>query len=413
MPRKKNTVPKYSLHKSTGQAFIRVPDGKGGQEFVYLGKHGTDESREEYERKLAEMRLGREAGRVERHSPVLVNQVLVAFFRHAEAIYVRPDGTNTPEVAEFKRIGGVVRRLYGNTPAAKFGPLALKAVRDRFVASGCSRKVVNGRVNRVRHIFKWAAGEELIPGSVWQDLRAVDGLRFGRTEAPETDPVAPVPAWVVRATFPYLSCTVAAMVNLQMLTGMRPGEVVRIRPEEIATDGPVWVYRPCLHKMSHKRKVRAVALGPRAQALLKRYWPAASEPFFRPSLVVEQFHSVRSAGRKTPRWASHMARNARVRAEGTPVERLEDRYDVASYRRAITRGVERANRELVEAGVEIELHVPHWHPNQLRHLHATEVRRRFGLEAAQVALGHERADTTQIYAERNLDLAVKVAAELG
>ena len=30
----------------------------------------------------------------------------------------------------------------------------------------------------------------------------------------------------------------------------------------------------------------------------------------------------------------------------------------------------------------------HWSPNQLRHTHATEVRRRFGLEAAQVALGH-------------------------
>jgi hypothetical protein len=27
--------------------------------------------------------------------------------------------------------------------------------------------------------------------------------------------------------------------------------------------------------------------------------------------------------------------------------------------------------------------VPYWHPNQLRHLHGTEVRRRFGLEAAR------------------------------
>src|SRR5262249_9231679 len=54
-----------------------------------------------------------------------------------------------------------------------------------------------------------------------------------------------------------------------------------------------------------------------------------------------------------------------------------------------------------------------WTPNQLRHLHATEVRRRYGLEAAQVALGHAQADVTQIYAERNLALAQKVAAEMG
>ncbi len=31
---------------------------------------------------------------------------------------------------------------------------------------------------------------------------------------------------------------------------------------------------------------------------------------------------------------------------------------------------------------------------------ATEVRARFGLEAAQVLLGHTRADVTQTYAER-------------
>ena len=57
--------------------------------------------------------------------------------------------------------------------------------------------------------------------------------------------------------------------------------------------------------------------------------------------------------------------------------------------------------------------IPHWHPHQLRHTHATEVRRRFGLEAAQAALGHSKADVTQLYAERDLALAAKVAAELG
>ena len=35
------------------------------------------------------------------------------------------------------------------------------------------------------------------------------------------------------------------------------------------------------------------------------------------------------------------------------------------------------------------------------------------LEAAQVALGHTKADVTQVYAERNLDLARRVAAEIG
>jgi integrase len=54
-----------------------------------------------------------------------------------------------------------------------------------------------------------------------------------------------------------------------------------------------------------------------------------------------------------------------------------------------------------------------WHPNQLRHSFATRVRKQHGLEAAQVLLGHSRADVTQVYAERNEELAAKVAAKIG
>ena len=57
--------------------------------------------------------------------------------------------------------------------------------------------------------------------------------------------------------------------------------------------------------------------------------------------------------------------------------------------------------------------VAHWHPNQLRHLYASEVRKYHGLEAAQVLLGHSRADVTQIYAERNEELAGSVAMKIG
>jgi integrase len=49
----------------------------------------------------------------------------------------------------------------------------------------------------------------------------------------------------------------------------------------------------------------------------------------------------------------------------------------------------------------------------LRHSHASEVRRRFGLEAAQVALGHSSADVTQVYCERDLKLAESVAQAVG
>ena len=62
-----------------------------------------------------------------------------------------------------------------------------------------------------------------------------------------------------------------------------------------------------------------------------------------------------------------------------------------------------------KAGVEI----PHWHPHQLRHSRGTEIRSNYGIEAAQVALGHARADITEVYAEKNMELAIQIARETG
>lgn len=57
--------------------------------------------------------------------------------------------------------------------------------------------------------------------------------------------------------------------------------------------------------------------------------------------------------------------------------------------------------------------MPHWSPNRLRHSFATRVRKAHGLEAAQVLLGHAKADVTQVYAERDLARAEAVALEIG
>ena len=75
-------------------------------------------------------------------------------------------------------------------------------------------------------------------------------------------------------------------------------------------------------------------------------------------------------------------------------------YTVDSYRRAITRACKQAG-------------VAPWAPNRLRHARATEIRRSYGLEAAQVVLGHSSANVTQVYAERDLARAIDVARETG
>ncbi|QEF97910.1 hypothetical protein Mal15_19560 [Stieleria maiorica] len=54
-----------------------------------------------------------------------------------------------------------------------------------------------------------------------------------------------------------------------------------------------------------------------------------------------------------------------------------------------------------------------WSPNRLRHTRGTEVRKQFGLEAAQVILGHSVANVTEIYAERDAEKARDVARKTG
>ena len=73
---------------------------------------------------------------------------------------------------------------------------------------------------------------------------------------------------------------------------------------------------------------------------------------------------------------------------------------------------ERRKQTLLTGDNDPEL-LPHWHPNQLRHTKATEVRLRFCLDGAQVIMGHAKADVTQVYAEKSSALAVEIARKIG
>lgn len=412
MPRP-SPVPSYRHHKPSGQAVVTIRTAAGERRDVYLGVYNSPESRAEYGRIVAELAAGPVSpARASGGSGPTVDQVLLAFWKYAEQHYRRPDGSPTFEISEYKQTFKALRPLYGHTPAAEFGPLALKAVRAAMVGKGWSRKLINARVGRVKRMFKWAASEQIVPVAAHTALGTVTGLQKGRGAAPETEPVVPVAWEVVVRTLPYLRPTLRGMIEVQWLTGMRPGEVCALRPCDIDTTGAVWVYRPPYSKMSYKGQKRAVMIGPRAQEVLKRFTPAESASYyFCPAASVAQFHAERAANRKTPKYTSHIRRNAALPKGKKRKPRA--RYTSMSYGYAIRRAVERANAVLIEAAVDVELQVPEWAPNQLRHSLGTAVRDRFGLEAAQVVLGHERADVTQVYAEKNLALAAKVAAEIG
>ena len=154
-----------------------------------------------------------------------VAEVLAAFLDHAERCYVDADGKHMKEVACRKYAIEPVRELYADVPAVEFGPLSLKAVRQRLSDADLCRSVVNRRTDAVKRVFKWVASEELVPVSVYESLRTLAGWRQGRTTAREAEPVGPVDDATVDATLPHLPHHVRAMVELMRYTGMRPAEV--------------------------------------------------------------------------------------------------------------------------------------------------------------------------------------------
>ena len=140
-----------------------------------------------------------------------IDELIVAYWdRHVAAYYVK-DGRPTSEQDNIRQALRFVRRLYGQTPAEDFGPLALKAVRQAMIEAGRCRKLINKDVNRIRrHVPLGRRGGAAAPATLYQALRAVQGLRKGRSEAKERPPVGLVSEAVVKATLPHLSPQVAA-----------------------------------------------------------------------------------------------------------------------------------------------------------------------------------------------------------
>ena len=105
-----------------------------------------------------------------------------------------------------------LRELYADKPATEFGPLYLKAARQRWVNDGRSRTECNRRVGIVKRLFKWAVSEELVPAATYQALATVTALQKGRTAAPEKPPIGPVDDAVVDVTLPFLNRHVRGLV---------------------------------------------------------------------------------------------------------------------------------------------------------------------------------------------------------
>jgi integrase len=437
----RSRTPSYRKHRASGQAVVTL----SGRDH-YLGKFGTADSRSAYDRVVSEwLEAGRRPLASVRSSTrgdgagtdFTVAEVVARYVDHVDRYYAHPDGPKSGEPENIRRALKPLVKLYAATPATDFGPLSLKVVRQRMVDDsvataaafeeqaaadatnrsakqdgdgdakkkpqrprrwkpGLCRTEINKRIKHVVRCFRWAATNELVPVTVPQALAMVPGLRRGKTEVKETAAVKPVPIADVEAILPHVRPQVAAMIRLQLLSGMRSGEVVIMRTCDIDRSTEDWVYRPSSHKTEHHGYVREVEIGPRAREVLLPWLKADTQAFlFSPREAIEAFQAEKRAARKTPVQPSQVCRKKR-RPKRVP----RDRYSTGSYGKAVARGC-------------VEADSPHWHPHQLRHTFGTLARKVRGPDAARALLGHKSLVATQIYAEKDQAAAREVIREIG
>ncbi len=394
MARSRNSIPSYQRH-SSGRARIRTYDSTGKRvEIVLPGEFGSDESKHEYERILAQLRASNGKLPPSRTSNDLTIAELVHRFMvdHVESHYRRPDGTPTGEKANWVMTVRPLVRMFGSKPACEFSPLDLRVVRDAFVSGSwmndeekekarkirggdgtCCRMETNKRVGRIRMLFKWAGSEMLVPTSVWHGLQTVAGLQAGRGTARESEDVQPVPLEHVEATLAHLPEVYGDIVKVQLYSGARAGEVLKMRTCDIDKAKDIWTFTPQTHKNAWRGHKRKIVFGPRAQLVLRKYQqPDAPEAcLFRPG-------TIRPGGKMEHR----------------------QNYSVTDFDKAIGRACAKAK-------------VPHWSSHQLRHLAAQLAEHEISIEGARAYLGHKSISQTTHYSGIDLKAAAEVAKRIG
>ena len=349
-------VPTYGHHKPTGQARCYV-NGKS----IYLGKYGSEESRIRYGEIVAKVISGRPVDpfvtkSADPEAGLTVNELVLAFMRHADGHYVK-NGKPTSEIHCLRAAIRPLVDVYGFTAVDEFGPLMLKAVRQKMVDSGWVRESCNKGVNRIRLVFKWGVENELVAPATLQKLQAVAALLKGRTEAHDNAPRSAVDDSRIETVKNLVRPLVSDLIELQRLTGARSGELLKLTTGMMDRTKDVWKADISDHKTVHHDQSRTLHFGPHAQLILAKYLSADPD--------AKLFKITRTA-----------------------------------FCRAITRACEKA-------GIE------RWVPHQMRHTNANNVREEFGLEHTQAVLGHAHADMTQHYAKVSSKKAAEVARKIG
>ena len=354
MARPRTLVPRLCTDK-TGRCFCKVR-GK----FVSLGRADDPQVHQRYAALLTSLNsspVSTPTAASTAPTGITVSELMLKFALEVMPKYRRSDGQPSAEQDCFRSVIKIVRRLFGETPAVDFGPLRLRLCRSEMVKAGWSRKFVNKQTGRLRLMFRWAVSWELIPQVVADALKSVAPLDPGETEARETKPRRSIPAADLKAVRDVLLERHRDALDLLLLCGARPGELLSLTTAMIDRSGEVWRVDLEKHKTAHHEKSRTLYFNRTAQAILQKYLKA------------------------------------------DPDERLFP-FTRGTFSQVISYACERA---------EVTPFVPH----QLRHTVATQVVDQLGLEFAQQLLGHSNAAMTQHYSKSAEQAAMTAVQKLG
>jgi len=303
--------------KGTNKCYVSL-----GRKMVYVGLVGDPNTQIAYHQTVLDFLTGRASGRF------TGTELCAKYLRHAEVYY-----RHGSQVDVVKTAIKYVSAPYGELPADRFTARDLKRVRDTMIKAKLSRGTCNSLTSQIKRMWKWGAAEGLLEAAAYQGLCVLDGLRRGRSNAKEPEPVTPVAQEHIKAVEPYVGPVVWAMIQVQLLTGALSGEIVGLRGCDISQGGSIWTAVLDQHKTAYRGKRRTIYFGPQAQAIL-RPWilQAKGGHLFSPRRSEILRHSVclfhRHKGTKpTPRKTSRMIR---------------EHWSLSSYGRAITRACAKA-----------------------------------------------------------------------
>jgi integrase len=360
-PKYRKKIRKTAAGKEYKSAYV-VISGKP----IQLGKWNSKGSRQRYNEIIVEFLATGETQEKTPPSIQTITDLCISFIRERQNSLTNAEtGEISTEFKADKRVIANFRKQYGNRLASSFGAKDFKAFRQEYIDDGLKFKTVNRYLARIIDLFKLAAENEQASASIWHTLKSVKTLKRGDAKASQH--TAPVSESDIEKTIPFMPTVVAAMVEVQLLTGMRPDEVRQLKPGEINRSGKVWIYQPAKHKNAWRGQQRLINVGPKAQAILSPYLLKSPGAFcFSPT--------------KT---------------------KPENCYAAVSYRGAI-------QRACIKAGVA------HFYPRQLRVTAGRKFRQEFGIEAAQSQLGHKDIRTTETYyAPADVNTANSAALAIG